>query len=85
MKIVKHDYKEKKADGKSFNDGTTSSTGSTPHLHTGKTALVVGHADTICSMLFAINLDIVTKDYSEKFKIPSALPLVYEFVDGYST
>ena len=55
--------------------------GIAPHLRAGRTVLVVGHANTIRSMLFAIDGDIVTKENSKKVKIPSALPLVYEFVD----
>eukprot|EP00804_Cyclotella_cryptica_P017634 CCRYP_006763-RA/>CCRYP_006763-RA protein AED:0.21 eAED:0.21 QI:224/1/1/1/1/1/2/533/516 len=58
--------------------------GIAPHLRAGKTVLVVGHANTIRSMLFAIDPDIVTKENSKQVKIPSALPLVYEFVDGHS-
>lgn len=55
--------------------------GIAPHLRAGRTVLVVGHANTIRSMLFAIDGDIVTKETSKKVKIPSALPLIYEFVD----
>lgn len=56
-----------------------------PHLRAGRTVLVVGHANTIRSMLFAIDPDIVTKENSKQVKIPSALPLVYEFVDAHQS
>jgi 2,3-bisphosphoglycerate-dependent phosphoglycerate mutase len=59
--------------------------GITPHLRAGRTVLVVGHANTIRSMLFAIDPDIVTKENSKQVKIPSALPLVYEFVDAHQS
>ena len=59
--------------------------GITPHLRAGRTVLVVGHANTIRSMLFAIDPDIVTKENSKQIKIPSALPLVYEFVDAHTS
>lgn len=58
--------------------------GIAPHLRSGKTVLVVGHANTIRSMLFAIDSEIVTNENSKQVKIPSALPLIYEFVDGHS-
>ena len=44
--------------------------------------LVVAHANTIRSILFAIDGEIATKENAKKVKIPSALPLVYEFVDN---
>ncbi|KAL7550774.1 hypothetical protein ACHAWF_015067 [Thalassiosira exigua] len=56
--------------------------GIAPHLREGRTVLVIGHANTIRSMLFAIDGNIVTRENSKKVKIPSALPLIYEFVDG---
>ena len=56
--------------------------GIAPHLRAGRTVLVVGHANTIRSMLFAIDGDVATKDNAKKLKIPSALPLVYELCDG---
>ena len=59
--------------------------GITPHLRAGRTVLVVGHANTIRSMLCAIDQDIVTKETSKQVKIPSALPLVYEFVDAHTS
>ncbi|KAL9188262.1 hypothetical protein ACHAXT_006640 [Thalassiosira profunda] len=55
--------------------------GIAPHLRAGRTVLVVGHANTIRSIVFAIDGDVVTKQNAKKVKIPSALPLVYEFVD----
>lgn len=59
--------------------------GITPHLRAGRTVLVVGHANTIRSMLFAIDSEVVTKENSKQVKIPSALPLVYEFVDAHQS
>jgi 2,3-bisphosphoglycerate-dependent phosphoglycerate mutase len=59
--------------------------GIAPHLRAGRTVLVVGHANTIRSMLFAIDPEIVTKENSKQVKIPSALPLVYDFVDNHSS
>lgn len=56
--------------------------GIAPHLRAGRTVLVVGHANTIRSMLFAIDGDVATKENAKKLKIPSALPLVYELCDG---
>lgn len=55
--------------------------GIAPHLRAGRTVLLVGHANTIRSILFAIDPDVVRIDNMKKIKIPSALPLVYEFVD----
>ncbi len=55
--------------------------GITPYLRAGKTVLLVGHANTIRSILFAVDPDVVRIDNMKKVKIPSALPLVYEFVD----
>lgn len=52
------------------------------HIRAGRTVLVVAHANTIRSILFAIDGEVATKDNAKKVKIPSALPLVYEFVDG---
>ena len=43
---------------------------------------MVAHANTIRSILFAIDGEIATKENAKKVKIPSALPLVYEFVDN---
>jgi hypothetical protein len=43
---------------------------------------VVAHANTIRSILFAIDGEIATRENAKKVKIPSALPLVYEFVDN---
>lgn len=59
--------------------------GITPHLRAGRTVLVTGHANTIRSMLFAIDPDIVNKENSKQVKIPSALPLVYEFIDAHTS
>lgn len=56
--------------------------GIAPHLRAGRTVLVAGHANTIRSMLFAIDGEVVNRTNSKKVKIPSALPLVYEFVDA---
>jgi len=55
--------------------------GIAPHLRAGGTVLVVGHANTIRSMIVAIDGSIVTKANVKNVKIPSALPLMYEFVD----
>jgi hypothetical protein len=52
------------------------------HIRAGRTVLVVAHANTIRSILVAIDGDVATRDNAKKVKIPSALPLVYEFVDG---
>jgi 2,3-bisphosphoglycerate-dependent phosphoglycerate mutase len=52
------------------------------HIRAGRTVLVVAHANTIRSILVAIDGEVATKDNAKKVKIPSALPLVYEFVDG---
>lgn len=52
------------------------------HIRAGRTVLVVAHANTIRSILVAIDSEAVTKDNAKKLKIPSALPLVYEFVDS---
>jgi bisphosphoglycerate-dependent phosphoglycerate mutase len=56
--------------------------GIAPHLRAGRTVLVVGHANTIRSMLFAIDGDVATKENAKKLKVPSALPVVYELCDG---
>lgn len=56
--------------------------GIAPHIRAGRTVLVVAHANTIRSILFAIDGEIATKENAKKVKIPSALPLVYEFVDN---
>ena len=55
--------------------------GIAPHLRAGRTVLVVGHANTIRSMLFAIDGEVATKENAKKLKIPSALPLIYELCD----
>lgn len=55
--------------------------GIAPHLRSGRTVLVVGHANTIRSMLFAIDGEVINKENAKSIKVPSALPLVYEFVD----
>mmetsp|Transcript_9041 Transcript_9041/g.16643 ORF Transcript_9041/g.16643 Transcript_9041/m.16643 type:complete len:472 (-) Transcript_9041:51-1466(-) len=55
--------------------------GITPYLRAGKTVLLVGHANTIRSILFVVDPEVVRIDNMKKVKIPSALPLVYEFVD----
>lgn len=52
------------------------------HIRAGRTVLVVAHANTIRSILVAIDGEVATRDNAKKVKIPSALPLVYEFVDG---
>lgn len=56
--------------------------GIAPHIRAGRTVLVVAHANTIRSILFAIDGEIATKENAKRVKIPSALPLVYEFVDS---
>jgi bisphosphoglycerate-dependent phosphoglycerate mutase len=56
--------------------------GIAPHIRAGRTVLVVAHANTIRSILFAIDGEIATKENAKKVKIPSALPLIYEFVDN---
>jgi len=56
--------------------------GIAPHIRAGRTVLVVAHANTIRSILFAIDGEIATRENAKKVKIPSALPLVYEFVDN---
>ena len=54
--------------------------GIAPHLRSGRTVCVVAHANTIRSILFAIDGEVATKQTAKMIKIPSALPLVYEFV-----
>ncbi len=56
--------------------------GIAPHIRAGRTVLVVAHANTIRSILFAIDGEIATRENAKKVKIPSALPLIYEFVDN---
>lgn len=55
--------------------------GIAPHIRSGRTVCVVAHANTIRSILFAVDGEIATKEYAKQVKIPSALPIVYEFVD----
>jgi 2,3-bisphosphoglycerate-dependent phosphoglycerate mutase len=56
--------------------------GIAPYLRSGRTVCVVAHANTIRSILFAIDSEVATKQTAKMIKIPSALPLVYEFVEG---
>lgn len=50
-----------------------------PRLSRGETILVVAHANTIKAMLYFLDPQIVNQQSFNKLKIPSAVPLVYEF------
>ena len=50
-----------------------------PRLARGETVLVVAHANTVKAMLYFIDPKIVTTNSFGKFKIPSAVPLLYQF------
>ena len=53
--------------------------GIAPRLRNGETVLVVAHANTIRAMLHRIDPCVVTRENMKSVKIPSAVPLVYEF------
>mmetsp|Transcript_14502 Transcript_14502/g.22382 ORF Transcript_14502/g.22382 Transcript_14502/m.22382 type:complete len:322 (-) Transcript_14502:229-1194(-) len=50
-----------------------------PRLSRGETLLVVAHANTIKAMLYFLDPQVVNEQSFNQLKIPSALPLVYEF------
>jgi bisphosphoglycerate-dependent phosphoglycerate mutase len=53
--------------------------GIAPRLRSGQTVVVFAHANTIRSILYHIDPNVVTKHTMKQVKIPSATPLLYSF------
>ena len=53
--------------------------GVVPRLLRGETVLIVAHANSIRALIYHIDGDIMTLDNLRDVKIPSAVPLVYDF------